>query len=149
MSVVVYRDGVMAADTRAWSGHGGVPMGRKIKIERLDDGTLIGATSADVGANEALRKWYKEGADPDLDIGCKDGFSFIAVAPDGKAMIAIGTLKLSGPIEGEYFAIGSGCEFALGAMLHGASAVEAVETACTLSMTCALPATVLTHDPAK
>lgn len=48
MTTIAYRNGVMAADTRAYSG-GKLPIGTKTKIERLEDGTLLGVSSITPG----------------------------------------------------------------------------------------------------
>lgn len=40
MTTVVYRDGVMAADSRAYAGYN-TTLGSKSKIRKLADGTLL------------------------------------------------------------------------------------------------------------
>lgn len=62
MTTIAYKHGVMAADSRAY-GAGLGSIGSKLKIRRLPDGRLIGATTPQVGAGEAILDWYAAGAD--------------------------------------------------------------------------------------
>lgn len=142
MTTIAYRDGVMAADSRAYTGNR-APIGRKTKVRRLLDGTLIGCSSLIPGQSEAAINWFENGADasdpPPGD--CKT--AILAVRPGGEVFFSSDSWFLSGPLHGEFFAIGSGNEYALGAMAMGASAERAVELACELDIWSAAPITVL------
>jgi|GEM_PF-2094566 len=119
MTVIAYKDGVMAADSRAYSGGTGA-IGRKWKVRRAPDGTLIGCSSNQPGVSEAAMAWYIDGADPEKAPKLNEpSFSLLAVRPDGRAFIADDRFLLSGPLEGEVFATGSGGYAAHGAMLAG------------------------------
>lgn len=123
----------MASDTRAYSG-GPSPIGGKCKIERLEDGTLLGVSSNKPGGGERVRLWFKEGAPADFKYELPDTFELLAVKPDGQAYYARDYAMLSGPLTADYFAIGSGEKYALGALAYGAKASEAVAVACTLDV---------------
>lgn len=136
MSVVAYRDGVMAADTRAYGGTWSASPGAKTKIHMLEDGTRVGITSSVVGQPERVAAWLRGGAIPE-DWGAGDVLSsMLMVKPDGGVFLARDSLYFAGPIECTYYAIGSGSDYALGAMAMGASAARAVEIACELDPHC-------------
>lgn len=139
MSVVTYRDGVMAADSRAYGGNWQASPGQKTKIHQLEDGTRVGVTSAAVGQPERVVAWLRAGAIPEK-WGSGDVLSsMLLVKPDGGVYLSRDSLYFAGPIHCEYYAIGSGADFALGAMAMGASAERAVEVACSLDPHCGAP----------
>ncbi len=136
MTTIAYRDGIMAADSRAYSGNRDY-MGAKAKIERLEDGTLIGVSSTVVGGGEEVREWVKAGTNPKAELN--KGFTLLLVKPDGKVFVAVDTTLLSGPLTADFFAVGTGSDIALGAMGMGATAIKAVEVGCRLDPWSALP----------
>lgn len=142
MTTIAYRDGVMAADSRAYSG-GRPPIGCKAKIKRLADGTLIGVSSTVPGRGEAVIAWFEAGANPEKVPPGDPSHRLLAVKPGGEVLFSHDAYSISGPLTGEFFAVGSGEEYALGAMAMGASAERAVEVACDLDVWSALPITVL------
>jgi hypothetical protein len=146
MTTIAYRQGVMAADTRAYAGFNG-QLGEKTKIRRLPDGTMIGASTNQVGLGEALLNWYEAGADPAKAPGKlnESKFTLLVVKPEGEAFYAYDTFMLSGPVRAEFYAIGSGAEYALGAMAHGAGPEYAVEIACQYDVWSAAPVMALTR----
>lgn len=149
MTTIAYRDGVMAADSRAYAGYNAA-LGNKTKIRRLDDGTLIGCSSTVPGFGEAVLDWYARGGKPDDAPKAEASkFSLLVVKPDGSALYASDAFHLSGPITAAFYAIGSGEGPAQGAMHAGASAKQAVEIACRVDVWSGLPVMTLTHaDPA-
>lgn len=146
MTVIAYKDGVMAADSRAYSGGTGA-CGQKWKIRRAPDGTLVGCSSNQPGVAEAVMAWYIDGADPEKAPKLNEpSFSMLAVKPTGDAYIADDRFLLAGPLEGRVFATGSGGYAAHGAMLAGASAVEAAKIACQIDAWSAEPIYSLRHE---
>jgi ATP-dependent HslUV protease subunit HslV len=146
MTTIAYRAGVMAADSRAYAGFNGA-LGTKVKIRRLDDGTLIGCSTNQVGLGEAILDWYERGGKaedapkaPDLK------FTFLAVKANGSGYYGFDSFNLAGPIFSEFFAIGSGEGVAQGAMHAGASAELAVEIACCVDVWSGLPVVSLRHE---
>jgi ATP-dependent protease HslVU (ClpYQ) peptidase subunit len=146
MTTIAYRDGVMAADSRAYAGDSSL-IGTKTKIHRLDDGTLFGSSSRTVGADAFLRRWVESGCAPPQSDGLKpDTFEVLLVRKDGSVFYAHDNLELTGPLTCDFFAIGSGDTYAKCAMLMGADAVRAVEIAGQLDVWTGGPTSVLHLD---
>lgn len=127
MTTVTYRDGIMAADSRAFSGDRS-PIGFKDKVHRLADGTLVGISTTVVGADKALVHWVEKGRLP-AATDKLDNFMVLMVKPNGQVFYARDQLLWTGPLSAPFYAIGSGGDYALGALSMGATAVQAVEKA--------------------
>lgn len=134
----------MAADTRAYSGYK-TPIGEKQKIQRLPDGTLIGVSTTIPGAGEALIEWYVKGCvhPPVID---EKKFTILVVKPDGSAFYANDEFTFSGPLKADYFAIGSGADYAVGAFEAGADVFTAMRIALKLDPWTGGRLTFLEHD---
>jgi 20S proteasome alpha/beta subunit len=147
VTTITYRSGVMAADSRAYAGYNAA-LGSKTKIRRLTDGTLVGCSSTQPGLGEAVLDWYANGAQPAAlpPMRGDPNFTLLVVKPDGRALFANNGFHLSGPIEAEFFAIGSGEGPAQGAMHAGCSAEQAVEIACRVDVWSAPPIVTLRHE---
>ncbi|SCW95543.1 hypothetical protein [Ancylobacter rudongensis] len=128
MSTIAYRAGVMAADTRAYSGSK-VPIGNKVKIWRIEGGALIGVATAKPGQGEMFVQWVRDGADPHNAPTSAPDFEALLVRPNGEALFFYDSFLPSGPLIAPYFAIGSGSQYALGALAVGAGAEAAVAAA--------------------
>lgn len=143
MSVVVYKDGILAADSRAYGGKYQTSPGAKAKMRRLSDGSRVGVTTAILGMGERFFAWMEAGADPkEWGPDPRPDLRAIIVRPDGAVFLAE-DVYFSGPIETTCYAIGSGADFALGAMACGATAEEAVRVACRFDDHCGEPVHVL------
>lgn len=150
MTTIAYRDGVMCADTRGYSGWAS-PIGRKSKIH-WHDGVLMGVSTRCVGYGPVVIDWYCAGM-PGGASGLKerlafhnadDGFTFLAVHPSGEAEYMLG-YGLPARFNAPFYAIGSGDEYAMGAMEAGATVEEAVRIACKFDTLSELPIETLTH----
>jgi len=142
MTTIVYRDGVMAADTAVFDR--GVYVGQAIKIFRSVNGTLGGVAGC-FGDSSAFGVWFKNGFDeetPDFKDADSEG---LIVHKNGDAEW-VGKDKKRFPIQAEYHTIGSGFLVAMGALHIGASALRAVEVAADLDCTTRRPIMTLTHD---
>lgn len=129
MTTIVYRDGVLASDSRAYSGDSG-PIGFKKKIHRLSNGALLGISSSKVGLPEAIVRWFEsEGEDHPGDKFEELHFQALLITPDGEVYYYHDSLAPSGPLHGQFHAIGTGDQYALGAMTCGATADAAVMVA--------------------
>jgi len=145
VTTIVYRDGLMACDSRGYSGSRS-PIGTKIKMKRLEDGTLIGVSSTIPGGGEAVIQWYEAGALPNVDaIFFPDSFTMLAIKPNGAGYFADNHPVLSGPLKAPYYAAGSGGEFALGALEFGADAFSAIQIACKLDPFSDMPIVASSH----
>lgn len=145
MTTVAYRNGVMACDS-CWSHQSAVDTLQK-KVIRLKSGALLGQ-AGDNDAREIINILNKIGNEKLLPlrtelhrIRCE--FFGLLVMSSGK-MFKIATTHQAPetwtdefeddlgiwPVRGKFAAIGSGSDFAIGAMAHGASAKQAVRIAC-------------------
>lgn len=148
MTTIAYKDGVMAADSRAYAG-GATPIGTKVKIRQMEDGTLIGISCNSPGLSEQLFAWFE--ADMDTELSevpeVKDiSLSILVVSPDGEVRMALDSIHPVGPIEADFFAIGTGDHFALGAMAAGATAKEAVTIGIELDIWSGAPVRTISLD---
>jgi len=141
MTTIAYRGGVMAADSRAYAGDKH-PIGSKTKLKRLPDGSLFGVSSSKVGTPEAL---YRAVATVGVhhDLGQEYDADALVVKRNGSVWYYSSGLGFTGPLAGEYFAIGSGRTAALAAMIMHADAVRAVEIAIEIDVWSGPPVTSL------
>lgn len=131
MTTVAVKDNVIAADTRA-SGD------TTFKVSKLfvTKKGVIGVAGA---FGEALKfvEWYKDQRRKKPEFGDDSEFNALVLRPHGRVELWDGALH---PIVVEQpFAIGSGAQYALGAMIAGVSAFRAVEAACALDPHSAAP----------
>ena len=124
MTTIAYRAGVLAAD-RQMCGWQNID-----KITRLKDGRCMsGAGRMDDLAEVAA--WIVAGMKPaDKPEIEADDSEFILVYPNGDAFWLSTPFLRPVKIHDEFYALGSGAQYALGAMAAGASAKRAIEIAC-------------------
>lgn len=141
MSVVVYRDGVLASDSLMSDEDSGEWLGRMDKIKFHPVHGLFGA----VGAAEdvsAFLAWVDDGIKtPTLF----ESINAIQVAVDGKVYFWTDFARTEAT-DTPFLAIGAGRLVALGALEKGATASEACEIACKYVASCGLPVRTLTID---
>jgi ATP-dependent protease HslVU (ClpYQ) peptidase subunit len=146
MTTIAYRDGVLAADTQVTCG--GTVDGWTRKAFRK--GRLLYAVSGGTGLANAFRSWVEggmigeapslKGADDDKDSA--HGFLF----PGGNRVVwRYNDVWTSH--KAPFFAAGSGSEIALGAMLAGATAEQAVRAAAERDTSTGGEITVLHLEP--
>lgn len=128
MTVIAYRNGVMACDSLITAADDWIMPYTATKIERTPHGGLLG-----FAGNLFLRKqfidWFDKGrVGPQPDLG--DEAKAIHVDHEGRVTLFMykGALEVAG----EFFAIGSGSIPALAAMHMGAGPERAVAIACLL-----------------
>ncbi|WP_045366102.1 hypothetical protein [Methyloceanibacter caenitepidi] len=146
MTVIAYRDGVLAADTACSCGSRVVE--GMVKIARRKDGVLGAACGAASFVGEWL-KWVTGERDDqpkpsviDKDGTCSGtGFLF---HPSG--LITVFDDEGSFDLLPRYYAAGGGDAVALGAMFVGADAEAAVRAAIEHNAHCAGDISVLRHD---
>lgn len=146
MTVIAYRDGVLAADTLATAGDSKI--GSAIKIARNSNGDLAGAAGL-ASYNHAFLKWFtglESGQPPEArDEPSKD------IYDRGVIFRKNGQIEVFEPsgkhtATAPYYAFGSGRPEALGAMHAGASAEGAVRAAMAHDKNCGGDITVLRHE---
>lgn len=130
MTTIAYRDGIISTDGRVTAGGEIVASDRVKKIAR--DGVSY-YSSGDDNSIQALINCLSLGCDSDAQIEAN------ALMVDGGRVYICGT-EHDGKVfrceikHGEFRAIGSGREYAMGAMAAGCSAKEAVKVAATLDI---------------
>lgn len=146
MTVIAYRNGVLAADKQ--STRGSTFANKATKIARRSDGALIGCAGATPIALR-YRQWFLSGEAQDSRPALREGddsAGAIVVRPDGTVEEHIGPAVEV--LEGEFFAVGCGADFALAAMEMGANAERAVEVASKFDVHCGGGVDVLYLAPA-
>lgn len=120
MTTIAFKDGVIAGDTCASSN--GVMVGFASKIFRTDDGR-VGGFSGDLDCLEKVKSLINVGI-----LGLDEKSEFSAFVTSGNGIFEYyGSCETPTIIRASCFAIGSGREFAYGAMAAGASAKKAVK----------------------
>jgi ATP-dependent HslUV protease subunit HslV len=125
MTTIAYRHGLIAADTQIIGGNtiGAVSVAKIAK--RKKDGALCGA-SGYLSFCQAFHRWFLAGERGKFPTFHEGDRAFIAVKGKQIEMFeSVGSFEY----DPEYLAIGSGSEFAMGAMCAGANAIDAVAAA--------------------
>ena len=132
MTVIAYKDGIMAADKRAVN----VGLNRTVtKIKKIH-GNLVGVCG-DADKIAMLFDWLERGGDPkDYPEFQKTDYSGLLVITPFKDIWKFESQPLPIVIEDSFFAMGSGRDYAITAMHMGATAIEAVKVACEFDVSC-------------
>jgi hypothetical protein len=134
MTVIVWRDGVLASDSEVSNDRQRVLGVRK--VVRGHDGVLYGASGSTALCSEMLR-WVdggRVGVRPALS--CGDASCMVLVVA-GEGAVSIWTEDgVEDHGAAEYLAIGTGSAVALGALWMGATAVDAVRAAVVHGLYC-------------
>jgi ATP-dependent HslUV protease subunit HslV len=123
MTVIAYRDGVMAADTQAEDGVSKV--GGAVKVARGSDGSLYGFAGR-MALCCGLARWVEggcRGERPPMKLG--DDSAVVLEVTSAGEIRAWYDEGIEDYPNAEYMAIGSGSGVALGAMFAGADAETA------------------------
>lgn len=123
MTTIAYRNGVMAADSQVTDN--GRREGGVMKLYRLSDGAIAGF-SGDVALAQDVIAWL-DGRGGRPAIGQDEQFDLLIASREGISFVQSNFRR--GKIKAEYAAVGSGVNFAYGAMAAGADAIGAVEAA--------------------
>lgn len=130
MTTIAYRNGILAFDSKTSTEHATI-QGNVVK--GLATARGIVAASGGVQEMQAFLDWFKAGgrqkqkAKYGLDATDLD-LSAIHVDPKGN-VFCYDSRVYPYKLEAEFVALGSGCDFAKGAMAAGASAKKAVQIA--------------------
>jgi ATP-dependent protease HslVU (ClpYQ) peptidase subunit len=146
MTTIAYRAGKLAYDTQMSCG---TLIRRVHKAWKFKDGSLF-AISGSVYDSLKIKRWAEsgyKGKGPTIEE--TTSVECMHVRHDGVYLID-GDLVLL-PVSGDFHAIGCGGGVALGAMAHGATALEAIQTAAEFDAGTSGPFHVLTfsRQPAK
>jgi|HigsolmetaAR201D_1030396.scaffolds.fasta_scaffold40716_2 ATP-dependent protease HslVU (ClpYQ), peptidase subunit len=133
MTVIAVDDKTVAADGLMCYGNerAARPANKLLKRE----GRIFGV--AGTGIEEVLITWYLDGADPEKapKVTGDHWWNLLVIETDGRMLFFTSDAPYGQPAKAP-FAIGSGADYALGAMKAGASAKRAVEIACELNVYC-------------
>lgn len=149
MTVLVYRFGVLAADSGNFQGC--VMQFGANKVARGADCTLYGATGSAADASTYLR-WVRRGCEGDAPVirrtkeaESEGACNILRVRPgcDPELVTAYGVETFEGCA---YVAFGAASEAALGALHAGATAVQPVEAAIAHSQWAHGPVRWISHD---
>lgn len=132
MTTIAYRDGVIAADTRGTDDgyHPGIYRTQKLFV--VGDGDIIG-TAGDDSTGMVFVDWYgskklgRRPKPPERLVTGEADFCCLVLTREG--LFWYDKWCRPNKIYDDFYAIGSGGSYAMGAMAHGASAEEAVKTA--------------------
>ena len=141
MTVIAYRNGIMAADSCV--SQGSMAVGTMPKIVKTPGGWLAGGAGLAKTIREFLKWADKDFAPAHRPKAKAADLSGIAVSPEGVVFFYEDEWDAF-TIDGPYHAIGSGGDAALIAMDMGASAKRAVKAACKRIHGCAEPIVILT-----
>lgn len=146
MTTILFKDDTLYADSRGYSG-ANAPIGSKQKLFKLPCGAIFGGSSTVRGAIVQLRLaaiehgWedvcYDEDIKADGILFSSTGLFFFSC---GKCWSKI---DVDNPI-----AIGSGAEYALGALRAAATPEEALRIACDLDVWSGLPVREMHYEVA-
>lgn len=131
MTTIAFVNGIMAADSRAYGGHS-TPIGFKCKLyTNPRTGAWIGVSTNVPGLSEQVGQWFADDKNPSWEpqLSPNDGLDALEVHRDGSVYIYHCSMKPAGPLTAPFFAVGSGADYALGALFMGASAAEAIQVA--------------------
>lgn len=138
MTTIVYRDGVLCADSAVFDR--GTYCGSTEKIFLRDDGAAIGICGS-LGEMLRFAKWFTDGEAGDRPSFDESNSEAIVIRPDGS--IWWYGKDDHAEIIASSAAIGTGFQVAMGAMAAGASAERAMEIAADLDMMTRRPLHVL------
>lgn len=133
MTTIAWDGKTLAGD--AFSDLGGMKSYKVTKVWKLNNGGLFGGAGATTQIYE-LRD-YLNGGPPPTKL---DDIHAIHVRPDGEAMLYCNSLYAV-PVPVMPYAVGSGREYAIAAMVCGKSPLEAVLLACQFDTFSGLPIT--------
>ena len=125
MSLVIYYDGILYADTRAWGGPGVSPPGNKDKVVVADNGDLIGITSGELGMPTKVLETYNSGG-KFVEAG---DHQTLVLKRDGSLWCWADEAYIVGPLTSKFSAVGTGSKYALGVLAHGGTVREAFKIA--------------------
>lgn len=136
MTTIAYKDGIIAADSRATytteAGGSRKHICTKLYRKQITEGRktfdVIIATAGESSPSLVFLDWYGTGTPiPDVLLHHGGDFTCLILRPDG--LFEVDVMCRPDPIMEPFYAIGSGAKEALAAMHCGKSAIEAVRVA--------------------
>jgi ATP-dependent protease HslVU (ClpYQ) peptidase subunit len=125
MTTIAFDGKTLAADSQSTTGS---TRGRAVKIAKSADGFVVAGAGEFAVVKQWIR-WVLDGRPAERQPELADEATVIVLEPRGRAVMFSGS-AVSQPLPRKQWAIGSGSDFALGAMAMGADARTAVKVAC-------------------
>ena len=135
MSTIAYRDGWLASDSGAWAGDSFFGDTQKIFLVPFGDEVALMGLVGDLYACIKFRLWFMNEYLPEGecigegDLKPEDPVEAIVIYPDGAVELWDSNL-VPYYMKMDFYALGNGRDFAIGAMEAGATAEQAIEAAC-------------------
>ncbi len=127
MTLIVYRDGVMAGDSLVTKQSGTLIVDHAKKVYKSSDGYLFGCCGATYDIQH-YNDWFMHNRDKKMPP--MKNISVLQISPDGVIRVFDDEFKMdSFFIHNKWYAMGLGHEFATGCLMAGASAVDTVKMA--------------------
>lgn len=128
MTIICARDGIMASDTMGVNGFG-IKSFEETKLYRSPYNGIIGF-AGDADYSSVFLEWYYErGYDRSSFPSIPKHGDFVALLMEDDGQLFISSSDDKGKFfmrHHEFYAVGAGAQFAMGAMAQGATAEEAV-----------------------
>lgn len=150
MSVIAFRDGILAADTRIVHADAGITRGTKMFRKRVGRRDHILGFCGSLSYAMLYFDWYGSGKPmPEQLRHIPDNEQFGVLILIGKQLYEGNNVGRPVEVEPKLYAIGSGAQAALGAMRAGATAFEAASIACDIDPQCGRPIVVMSLPTKK
>ena len=143
MTVIAYRGGVLAADSRETQGDDSVNLCEKLFRKKIGKHWHVIGTAGGSYSGMVFVDWYGSNDPPPetltqhLDL--EEDFEVIVWNGKEQALYTANHLCRLVKVIEPFYAVGSGRKAALAALHLGASAIEAVRITCLIDCFCALP----------
>lgn len=144
MTTIAFKDGVMASDSQESEDDFKWPCWSQ-KLYRVRNLVVGGCGDSSVILH--FLAWLDNGKQPEAAPQLRKGQEFGALVWDGKDLALVDEGFIAIPVDCPCFAIGSGRDFAMGAMMAGASAEDAVRIAMQLDRNSGGDVQIMTTTP--
>ena len=136
MTIIAYKDGVLAADSLLVAGS--LKVGTDRKLTKIEGYMLGGCGNSEDW--EIFLEWFiKTLKNPLTPRPDKIHEQFEAICIKNKLILYYGPKLVPFKVKNKFHALGDGMDLAYGAMAMGASAKQAVKVACKYNKNCSLP----------
>lgn len=150
MTVICFRDGIMAADTRIVHTDAGITRGTKMFRKRVGRRDHILGFCGSLSAAMLYYDWYgSKTAMPEQLRHLPSDENFGVLILIGKQLYEADTMCRPVEVEAKFHAIGTGAQAALGAMRFGATALQAANIACDIDSSCGRPIILMSSQSKK
>lgn len=126
MTTIAIKNGFMVSDSRVTRGGGILGATKKV----YDFGNIVVGVCGTLQDSTRFLKWIKGGKKRKFPVGENTDFDALVYHRLSGKVLLYASSDVGDAIDAGFYAIGSGTQYAIGAMQVGASAAEAIEVAC-------------------